>query len=158
MIKAQEFRIIIATMGVTLGGALALGYWQTKTLRDDVASLTTKCQFLEGNLEAETERTAQTRITLANAKAELERLRATGEVLSLNLDGTRALMTREPQRYTWNLLHTVKRGFNDIQHHVAAGRFPGLALTDGYMEMKQVINNPAFEEMLARDHGISRRE
>ncbi len=26
---------------------------------------------------------------------------------------------------------------------------PGLALTDGYMELKRILDNPAFEEMLA---------
>lgn len=153
----RELRIIFLTIAITLGLVVMVGRWQTKTLHEEVASLNAKCQFLESRFEIETERTNQTLITLANAKAELERLRASGEVLSLNLDATRGLMTAEPRRYTWNLLHAVKRGFNDIQLQVAAGRFPGLALTDGYREMKQVLDNPAFEEMLASDHGLTGR-
>lgn len=148
--KACELRMMFLTVAITLGLAFALSQRQTKTLREQL-------QVLEGKLEAETERTNQTLIKFANARAELERLGARGEVLSMSLDATRDLMTREPQRYTWNLLHTVKRGFNDIQTQVAAGRFPGLGLTDCYMEMKQVLDNPAFEEMLASDHGLTGR-
>ncbi|CAN5777635.1 hypothetical protein BH11VER1_BH11VER1_22370 [soil metagenome] len=136
MIKAQQLRLIFTTMVGTLGVALALGHWQTKTLRDDVASLTAKCQFLEGKV--------------ANAETAIAR----GEIAIKALDEIRMKIIKEPQRYTSSLLHTVKLGFNDIQHQVAAGRFPGLALTDGYMEMKKILDNPAFEEILAADHRV----
>lgn len=148
--KAREWRMMFLTVAITLGLSFAVSQWQTRTLRAQL-------QVLEGKLEIETERTNQTLITLANAKSELERLRAGGEVLSMSLEATRGVMTAEPRRYTWNVLHTVKRGFNDIQTQVAAGRFPGLALIDGYMEMRQVLDNPAFEEMLASDHGVTGR-
>lgn len=128
--------MILLTAAMTLGLVVTVGRWQTKTLHEEVASLTAKCQFLERNTEGAIAR---------------------GEVAIKALEATRMNATEEPQRYSLTLLHTVKLGFNDIQHQVAAGRFAGLALTDGYREMKQVLDNPAFEEMLARDHGLTGR-
>lgn len=151
--KTRELGMLFVTVAVTLGLAGMVGRWQTKSLREDVASLSTKCQFLEEKVKSVTEQAHQAKIRVANAEAAI----AEGQVAMKTLDATRLKLTGEPRRYTWNLLHTVKRGFNDIQHHVAAGRFPGLALTDGYVEMNRVLNNPAFEEMLATDHGLTGR-
>jgi hypothetical protein len=59
----------------------------------------------------------------------------------------------QPAKYPKASLMRAKVGFNDIQHHVAKGDFQGLSLTDGYMELKAIFDNPAFEDMLASDHG-----
>lgn len=150
----HELRRIFLTVAIVASVAWMMGRWQTKSLREDVASLATQCQLLEREVKSVTEQAIQSKIKLRNTENSIAR----GEVAIAALEATRMKATEEPQRYTLTLLHILKRGFNDIQHQVAAGRFPGLALTDGYMELKQVLNNPAFEEMLARDHGIPSRE
>lgn len=143
--KAHHLQITV----LIVLGALGLSWmaWQTKTLRKEVAALQMQRQELERKVEAANERVNHLAIKFANADSEVSVLRA-------SVFNTRSMMTKEPQRFTWTTLHTVKRGFRDIQHHVAAGRFPGLALTDGYKELKQIFDNPAFEEMLNNDHGV----
>lgn len=121
--------------------------WQAKTLLDVTLSLQ---QTQEAHQEKKKE-LDMTMMKLENARAELLLTQASQRAASDRL-------TKTPSQFPFPILHRAKRGFNDVQAHVARGEFKGLALTDGYMELKVIFDNPAFEDMLANDHGGQRRE
>lgn len=153
--KAGELRILVLSLAVTLGLAFVLGQWQAKALRKELAMLQAQHQALQLKVEAEQERLNHTQIAVRNATAEHDRAIAVSEVQLAAVREARNIAIKEPQRVPFYLLKTAKGGFNDIQHQVAAGRFSGLALTDGYMELKKIFDNPAFEEMLASEHSVT---
>jgi hypothetical protein len=132
--------------GILLATFVGSGWWISR----QAVALREITQSLQQTRDAHENEKQQLAITLKkheNARAEIKVIQAQQDQ-----------MKRTPSQYPIGVLHLAKRGFNDIQAHVAKGEFKGLALTDGYMELKQIFDNPAFEDMLANDHGAQRAQ
>jgi hypothetical protein len=99
----------------------------------------------------------------ASAKEELghlqvKRNRTEGEIAVLQANVAvlkRCMANPTAQAYLPILTLRTKRAFNDIEHHVAKGEFAELALTDGYMELREIFDNPAFEEKFEGYHATA---
>ncbi len=137
--KITDLRATLLTIGCILLATFLLGGWnvsrQMQTLRkieDESSAKRTELALLSTQLETERER--------------FQVLLARKEAFNQNT-------IADPVGNAVGALLRAKLGFNDIQHHVARGEYPGLALTDGYMELKRLFDNPAFEEMIGSPVG-----
>jgi len=137
--KITDLRATLITIGCILLATFLLGGWnvsrQLETLRkieDESAAKRTELALLSTQLETERERF---------------------QVLLARREEFNQRSITDPGGNAGEALRRAKLGFNEIQHHVARGEFAGLALTDGYMELKRLFDNPAFEEMLTSPAG-----
>jgi hypothetical protein len=138
LMKTNELRTTLLIIAAVLLAVFLLGGWwvqrQAKLLQEIKTDLaTSKTKLIASKEAVKTEE-----MILAVIRA---------EQLSWN-----RRIAAEPKINIGGALLSVKRGFNDIEHHVAKGEFPGLALTDGYVELRELLENPAFEEMLPTIH------
>jgi hypothetical protein len=137
--KTPELRnTVLILAGILLGTFLLSAWWvsrQASLLKEITLSL------------------EQTREVHGKAKNDL-----TVELLKIeNIRADIKHLSKVRETYPLPLMHRAKRGFNDLQRVVAEGQFKGLALTDGYIELKQIFDNPSFEDMLAKDHSGAER-
>jgi hypothetical protein len=139
--KTNELRKTVLILFGTLLAAFTLCTWwmsrQVANLRETTAAL------------------SDAKEKLATVKTQLQAAeRQFVSIVACTKDLNRQI-ARQPAKATVLLLHRAKRGFNDIEHHVANGEFSGLALTDGYMALREMFDNPAFEEMLEGYHAVA---
>jgi hypothetical protein len=136
--KTNDLRTTVLILGGTLLAASVLGGWhvsqQARALRE-----------IRTEAAARTEELALLRIQVAGEQQKAEHFRASMATLNRRV-------IAEPASNVGGVLLRAKRGFNDIQNHVAKGEFPGLALTDGYMELKAMFDNPELEGLFEGHH------
>jgi hypothetical protein len=141
--KTKDLRTTALIVAAILAAAFVLGDWRVTR---QTAALLELDQAL-----------AVTRLQLEESRTRLAESEMKRTVLhALDAQVSRQLAD-QPGMHPMSVMHTAKRGFNDIQSHVAKGEFSGLALTEGYMELKKLFDNPAFEELLANDHNLLSR-
>jgi hypothetical protein len=144
--KTTDLRnTVLILAGILLATFLVSAWWisrQAIALKQITRSLEEAREAHKNEKDQLTATLTKRDLVLAEIEVVQRQQRALGEGI-----------TKAPSRFPFSLMHRAKRGFNDIQAHVARGEFKGLALTDGYMELKRIFDNPAFDEMLANDHG-----
>lgn len=137
--KTNDLRTTVLILGCTLLIAFVSSSWwvsrQARALREIHEELVV------------------TKKELGRAFSKLHAIRSETDRLRDVKHSTERQMALQPAKYPVWVIRHAKLGFNDIQRHVAKGEFRGLALTDGYMELKMIFENPALEEMLDSNHG-----
>jgi len=124
--------------------SLAIGWLAGRSLTvGDIQSATTPSEttITEApyNVPGEGLQTMQVQLDAANLR--VKNLEA--ELAARNKPSESAGIVEGPLNAAQAL--TLKRAFEDLQGEVAADKYPGLALTDGYQNMKKILSNPEIE-------------
>jgi|GEM_PF-5367924 len=137
----QKRLLLIATLFAVVAMTIAafkLG--QTHAPDQKVADLDSRIADLDARLEDN--ELQQLKLRLRNLQTELKRRQQAESAVHENykFENIESRMA------------SIKLHFNDLQREVATGRFPGLALTPAYQQLRQIFDNPEFDRLVRAQH------